>query len=428
MQTRLHAARMNDRMAQTPTSPKIEELRFKLKTDPKSRHFYPLAEELRKIGQHEEAEKILLEGLEKHPAYLSAWIGLGRVLKDANRHREAIESFHKGLVIDPGNLVAARLIAESHLALGEKVEAIKKFKLVNALMPGDEEIEAHIEALEQELNAPPSAEVEQLPVEPAPLEESSSSGSEAASALETSPAEAEQLSNDSPPGDERQDEFSDPDTQQADSSRFQGSDESSEADSGLAMTREAGVSPSDEDIFESAARVDDEPGFGAPSTGGAMAFDEGAGGMSVLETHADDDPEDTSNIFAASLEVPAPPMDDSAETVASEAETAADGPWIDDEPQQPVNLNPAPSFNESEFGSPAGDVLSSGSAAEHDFVSPGVSDASEAVASSIQEESNEGAPEDVDASDRGLDGVASNDAMIRKLRDWEMRLARREGG
>ena len=46
-------------MAQPATSPKIEELRFRLKMDPKSRLFYPLADELRKAGQTAEAEQVL---------------------------------------------------------------------------------------------------------------------------------------------------------------------------------------------------------------------------------------------------------------------------------------------------------------------------------------------------------------------------------
>ena len=44
-------------MAQPANNPKIEELRFRLKTDPKSRLFFPLAEELRKSDQFAEAER-----------------------------------------------------------------------------------------------------------------------------------------------------------------------------------------------------------------------------------------------------------------------------------------------------------------------------------------------------------------------------------
>jgi|GEM_PF-1961267 len=135
-----------------PTSLKIEDLRARVRADAKSRHFYPLAEELRKIGRLEEAEQTLRTGLIAHPTYLSGWISLGRVLRDGGRKTEAAEFFLRALTIDPGNVVAARLAADNYLELNEKVEAIKKYKLVHALMPSDEEVESIIDALDKELN------------------------------------------------------------------------------------------------------------------------------------------------------------------------------------------------------------------------------------------------------------------------------------
>jgi predicted Zn-dependent protease len=141
-----------DTMAQPASNPKIEELRFKVRTDPKSRLFYPLAEELRKVGRFGEAEEFLRAGLGNHPTYLSGWVSLGRVLRDQKKDRDASEALAKALQLDPGNIVAARLLADSYLALGEKVEAIKKYKLVHALLPSDQEVEALIAQLERELN------------------------------------------------------------------------------------------------------------------------------------------------------------------------------------------------------------------------------------------------------------------------------------
>ncbi len=141
-------------MAQPATNPKIEELRFRLKTDPKNRIFYPLAEELRKVGQFAEAEQVLRAGLTNHPSYLSAWVSLGRVLRDQKNDGAAAEALNKALQLDPGNVVAARLLAETYLSLGEKVEAIKKYKLVQALLPADEGVDAIVEQLDHELNPP----------------------------------------------------------------------------------------------------------------------------------------------------------------------------------------------------------------------------------------------------------------------------------
>src|SRR5687767_7939115 len=149
-------------MAQPATNAKIEELRFKVKTDPKSRLFYPLAEELRKVGQTDEAERVLRTGLTVHATYLSAWVSLGRVLRDQKKDNDAVEALSKALTLDPGNVVAARLLGDAYLALGEKVEAIKKYKLVYALM-ADEDLKDQIDALDRELHPP----VESAPA-PAP--------------------------------------------------------------------------------------------------------------------------------------------------------------------------------------------------------------------------------------------------------------------
>ncbi len=160
-------------MAEPASNPKIDKLRFQLKADPKSRIFFPLAEELRKAGQLTESEQVLRVGLANHPTYLSAWVSLGRTLRDLQKHADAAEALNKALQIDPGNVVAARLLAEAYVSLGEKVEAIKKYKLVHALLPGDEDLEGIIQRLDAEINAPLAIpEPAQFAAPPAAAEES----------------------------------------------------------------------------------------------------------------------------------------------------------------------------------------------------------------------------------------------------------------
>ena len=158
-------------MAQPATNPKIEELRFRLKTDPKSRLFYQLAEELRKAGHFAEAEQILRSGLNVYPAYLAAWVSLGRVLREQKNDTSAVEALSKAMQLDPGNVVAARLLADAHLALGDNVEAIKKYKLVLALLPGDEDLKGTIERLEREIAGPQPVAAPEPEPEPEPVPE-----------------------------------------------------------------------------------------------------------------------------------------------------------------------------------------------------------------------------------------------------------------
>jgi tetratricopeptide (TPR) repeat protein len=169
-------------MAQPATTPKLEELRFKLKTDPKSRLFYQLAEELRKAGHFDESEQVLRNGLVAYPTYLAAWVSLGRTLREQKNDAGAVDALNKALQLDPGNVVAARILADAYLALGDKVEAIKKYKLVHALLPSDEELRVTIEHLERDLHvpeesspfeeaAPPDLAEEAPPSQPADLAE-----------------------------------------------------------------------------------------------------------------------------------------------------------------------------------------------------------------------------------------------------------------
>jgi tetratricopeptide (TPR) repeat protein len=153
-------------MAQPAINAKIEELQFRIKTDPKSRLFFPLAEELRRNGRLPEAEQVLRTGLVVHTTYLSAWVSLGRVLREQQKNGEAVDALTTALQVDPGNVVAARLLADCYFDLGEKVEAIKKYKLVQALMPSDEELQTKIDQLDRELRPP---EPEPEPVAPEPV-------------------------------------------------------------------------------------------------------------------------------------------------------------------------------------------------------------------------------------------------------------------
>lgn len=108
------------------------------------------------MGQLDEAETILRDGLTHHGTYLSAWMSLGRILAEKGEHREAVEALLKALAIDPGNVVCAKLLVTSYLALGDTLEAVKKLKLVRAVMPGDDEIDEQIARLEGEISGTPA--------------------------------------------------------------------------------------------------------------------------------------------------------------------------------------------------------------------------------------------------------------------------------
>jgi tetratricopeptide (TPR) repeat protein len=96
----------------------VEELRRRVQTDPTSIAFAALAEEYRRAGQYEEAVEVCRNGLNRHPAYLSARVTLGRALIELNELDEAKMELDQVLSLAPENLAAIRALAEVHARQG----------------------------------------------------------------------------------------------------------------------------------------------------------------------------------------------------------------------------------------------------------------------------------------------------------------------
>jgi len=133
---------------------RIEQLRFLLREDPSSRVFYQLAELLRKEGQPTEAVAILTRGLERHPRYVAAWVSLGRAELQRDAVLEAERAFQRALELDPQNAVAARMIGETAILLGDWPRAVKVLRLARELAPSDLTLDDKIAFVESHLGAP----------------------------------------------------------------------------------------------------------------------------------------------------------------------------------------------------------------------------------------------------------------------------------
>jgi tetratricopeptide (TPR) repeat protein len=104
-------------------SVRIEELRRRVELDPASIAFAALAEEYRRGGQFEDAIAICEAGLQRHPAYLSARVTLGRALLETGRFEEARAQLEQVLRSAPENLAAIRGLAELHHRAGDVPES-----------------------------------------------------------------------------------------------------------------------------------------------------------------------------------------------------------------------------------------------------------------------------------------------------------------
>jgi tetratricopeptide (TPR) repeat protein len=154
---------------------KIEELKEKLEKDPASKLFVPLAEEYRKAGMFDEAVGVLLAGIERQPKYTSAVVALGKIYFEKGMYAESKAEFEKVVAAVPDNLLAHRKLADIHKELGERDEAIEKYKKVLKLNPMDEEAQGILAKLASAPAAPPPTEevleAEEAVAEAEPFEE-----------------------------------------------------------------------------------------------------------------------------------------------------------------------------------------------------------------------------------------------------------------
>ena len=154
-------------MAEQTAEARIRDLERRLDLDPGSRLFVAVAEEYRKIGRLRDALGALQKGLLAHPGYVAAQVALGRVYLEANQTTDAIATFTKVLVADPGNLVAAKSLADIQLGRGDKLEAVKKYKLYRALS-GDRKVDPIIAELETQVAPKPVTPPRPVKPEPPP--------------------------------------------------------------------------------------------------------------------------------------------------------------------------------------------------------------------------------------------------------------------
>src|SRR4051812_11663909 len=101
-------------------SPRIEELKRRVHSDPASIAFAALAEEYRRAGRFDEAIETCNTGLVRHPSYLSAHVTLGRALIEVGRLEDARTELEYVLKLAPENLAAIRGLAEIHHRIGSE--------------------------------------------------------------------------------------------------------------------------------------------------------------------------------------------------------------------------------------------------------------------------------------------------------------------
>ena len=134
----------------SPHYPLIYRYLKKYHEDPTSRIFAPLSEAYRKAGLIEEAVAVAKVGRKLHPDFLGGRVALARALFDQKLYLEVIDEL-KGVVENaPDNISAQRLLAESHLMLGQIAQALGAFKMLLYFCPQDTEVSRMVQELEDQ--------------------------------------------------------------------------------------------------------------------------------------------------------------------------------------------------------------------------------------------------------------------------------------
>jgi tetratricopeptide (TPR) repeat protein len=127
----------------------IEKLKEKVKKDPNSKLFVPLAEDYRKTGMLDEAISVLMTGLTSQPGYTSARVSLGKIYLEKKMVSDAKEEFEKVISAIPDNLFAHKKLAQIYRDSGEEGRAIGEYKVVLRLNPLDDDAVSNLETLQR---------------------------------------------------------------------------------------------------------------------------------------------------------------------------------------------------------------------------------------------------------------------------------------
>ena len=120
-------------------SPDLQKLEEKLRKDPTSKLFFPLAEEYTKVGRLHEAIALLRSGIKAHPDFLGARVALGKALLSKGQVSEAKREFEQVVTANPDNLMAHKKLAAIYAKEGDKRKALASCELILAVSPNDVE-------------------------------------------------------------------------------------------------------------------------------------------------------------------------------------------------------------------------------------------------------------------------------------------------
>jgi hypothetical protein len=132
----METAEPQEHTALDPES-RLIELRRLSAEDPAGRWFLPLGALLLELDLVTEAQRAVRQGLARDPDCLSGWVLLGRSYWMSGEAAAARRIMASVLARDPENAHALRVHAQAQIQLGESRAAIRDYRALLRLVPGD---------------------------------------------------------------------------------------------------------------------------------------------------------------------------------------------------------------------------------------------------------------------------------------------------
>ncbi len=121
------------------------------KKNPRSKVFAPLAEAFRKLGMHDDALKILKEGIRQHPNYALGYIVLAHCYYDLEKYELTYNTLRPIITQNADNISLQKIFAQACIHLGYLEEALDTYKYLLFMNPRDKFFASEVKKLEDDL-------------------------------------------------------------------------------------------------------------------------------------------------------------------------------------------------------------------------------------------------------------------------------------
>ena len=148
----------------------VKSLSTELARDPQSLVFLRLGELLRKKGQHDAAQRVAVQGLQRHPHLADAHDLYARILADRHDYERAFDEWDMALRIAPAHTGALKGLAFLYFKVGDLAQAEAHLLTAKEATPDDPSIDQAL-ALVRGRETEVAASAAPAPALPAPLAE-----------------------------------------------------------------------------------------------------------------------------------------------------------------------------------------------------------------------------------------------------------------